>query len=78
MAVYHEILNQIQNLSRNEQNLLFEDFKKLLRDSQDIENDFSDEDLAESDSEWQNYAQGNDQGISLQELELELFGGKVE
>lgn len=78
MTAYSEILSQIQNLSRSEQTRLFEELKHRLYDSQDEEDDFSDEDLAESESEWQNYVRGDDPGKSVDALELELFGGELE
>jgi len=78
MTAYSEILSQIQSLSRSEQTLLFRELKHRLYDLQDEEDDFSDEELAESESEWQNYIQGDDPGKSLHVLELELFGGEVE
>lgn len=75
MTVYNDILNQIQTLSFSEQNRLFQELKKRL---ENLEDDFTDEDLDESESEWQNYVQGNNLGKSLQDIELELFGGEVE
>jgi esterase/lipase superfamily enzyme len=80
MTVYNEILNQIQTLSITDQNRLFQELKNRLYNSDDLDldEDFTDEDLAESESEWQNYLKGSDQGKSLQSLELELFGGEVE
>ncbi|AUC62405.1 toxin-antitoxin system antidote component [Cyanobacterium sp. HL-69] len=75
MTVYNEILNQIQTLSITDQNRLFQELKKRF---DNLDDDFTDEDLAESESEWQNYLKGTDQGKSLQSLELELFGGEVE
>lgn len=75
MTVYNEILNQIQTLSITDQNRLFQELKKRF---DNLDDDFTDEDLAESESEWQNYLKGSDQGKSLQSLELELFGGEVE
>jgi hypothetical protein len=78
MTVYNEILNQIQTLSITEQNRLFQELKKRLDNSDNLDEDFTDEDLAESESEWQNYIKGSDQGKSLQNLELELLGGEVE
>jgi len=74
MTVYNEILNQIQTLSITDQNRLFQELKKRF---DNLDDDFTDEDLAESESEWQNYLKGTDQGKSLQSLELELFGGEV-
>jgi len=75
MSVYNEILNQIQTLSITDQNRLFQELKKRF---DNLDDDFTDGDLAESESEWQNYLKGTDQGKSLQSLELELFGGEVE
>jgi len=75
MTVYNEILNQIQTLSITDRNRLFQELKKRF---DNLDDDFTDEDLAESESEWQNYLKGTDQGKSLQSLELELFGGEVE
>lgn len=78
MTVYNEILNQIQTLSITDQNRLFQELKKRFDNLDNLEDDFTDEDFAESESEWQNYFKGSDQGKSLQSLELELFGGEVE
>lgn len=78
MTIYNEILNQIQTLSITDQNRLFQELKNRLYNSDDLDEDFTDEDLAESESEWQSYLTGSDQGKSLQNLELELFGGEVE
>lgn len=75
MTVYNEILNQIQTLSITDQNRLFQELKKRF---DNLDDDFTSEDLAESESEWQNYLKGSDQGQSLQSLELELFGGEIE
>ncbi|MBL1209800.1 hypothetical protein [Geminocystis sp. GBBB08] len=75
MTVYNEILNQIQTLSITDQNRLFQELKKRF---DNLDDDFTSEDLDESESEWQNYLNGTDQGKSLQSLELELFGGEVE
>ncbi len=78
MTVYNEILNQIQTLSITEQNRLFQELKKHFDNCDNLDDDFTDEDLAESQSQWQNYLKGNDQGKSLQSIELELFGEEVE
>jgi hypothetical protein len=75
MTTYSEILNQIETLNPSEQNRLFEELKQKFDFSLDI-NEFSDQDLADSESEWQNYIEGNDSGKSIQEIELELFGEK--
>jgi hypothetical protein len=76
MTTYSEILNQIETLNPSEQNRLFEELKQKFDFSLDI-NEFSDQDLADSESEWQNYIEGNDSGKSIQEIELELFGEKI-
>jgi hypothetical protein len=76
MTTYSEILNQIETLNPSEQNRLFEELKQKFNFSLEI-NEFSDQDLADSESEWQNYIEGNDSGKSIQEIELELFGEKV-
>ena len=75
MTTYSEILNQIETLNPSEQNRLFEELKQKFDFSLEI-NEFSDQDLADSESEWQNYIEGNDSGKSIQELELELCGEK--
>lgn len=77
MITYNDILNQIETLNINEQNRLFKELKKRLYPSSNID-DFSEQDLAESESEWQNYVTGKDKGKSLQDIELELFGGEIE
>lgn len=69
MSNYTEILNQIQNLNNNEKVSLFEELKKQLYSPFDDE--FSVEELAESESQWQNYLSKKDTGKSLQEIELE-------
>lgn len=76
MTTYNNILNQIDTLHPSEQSLLFEKLKQKFNTAFEIE-DFSEQDFAESESEWQNYLNGNDQGKSLQEIELELCGGEV-
>jgi hypothetical protein len=43
-----------------------------------LEDEFSQEELEESEQEWQNYISGKDKGKSLEEIELELFGGELE
>lgn len=73
MTTYNDILNQIDTLHPSEQSLLFEKLKQKFNTAFEID-DFSEQDLAESESEWQNYLNGNDKGKSLQEIELELFG----
>jgi hypothetical protein len=75
MTIYNDILNQIDTLSISEQNRLFQELKKRLNNLEDIEDYFTEEDLDESESEWQEYVNGDDKGKSLQEIELELFGG---
>ncbi|MGI0482743.1 hypothetical protein ACN4EE_18405 [Geminocystis sp. CENA526] len=75
MTVYNEILNQIQTLSITDQNRLFQELKKRF---DNLDDDFTSQDLDESESEWQNYLKGSDHGKSLQSLELELFGGEIE
>ncbi|MFM7437526.1 MAG: hypothetical protein ACKO2V_02835 [Snowella sp.] len=76
MTTYSEILNQIETLNPSEQSRLFEELKQKFDFSLDI-NEFFDQDLADSESEWQNYIEGNDSGKSIQEIELELFGEKI-
>jgi hypothetical protein len=68
--------NQIETLNPSEQNRLFEELKQKFDFSLDI-NEFSAQDLADSESEWQNYIEGNDSGKSIQEIKLELFGEKI-
>jgi hypothetical protein len=77
MTTYTEILNQIQTLNITEKNSLFEELKNQLYPPSDIDQ-FSDEDLEESELEWQNYISGKDKGKSLEEIELELLGGELE
>jgi hypothetical protein len=72
MTTYNDILNQIDNLNPSEQSLLFEKLRQKFNTAFEIE-DFSAQDLVESESEWQNYLNGNDKGKSLEEIELELF-----
>jgi hypothetical protein len=72
MTTYNDILNQIDNLNPSEQSLLFEKLRQKFNTAFEIE-DFSAQDLVESESEWQNYLKGNDKGKSLEEIELELF-----
>jgi hypothetical protein len=72
MTTYNDILNQIDNLNPSEQSLLFEKLRQKFNTAFEIE-DFSEQDLVESESEWQNYLNGNDKGKSLEEIELELF-----
>jgi len=76
MTTYTEILNQIQSLNIMEKNKLFEELKKQLYSS--LEDEFSEEELEESEQEWQNYLSSKDKGKSLEEIELELFGGELE
>jgi hypothetical protein len=78
MTIYNDILNQIDTLSISEQNRLFQELKKRLNNLEDIEDYFTEEDLDESESEWQEYVKGDNKGKSLQEIELELFGGEIE
>jgi hypothetical protein len=73
MTTYNDILNQIDNLNPSEQSLLFEKLRQKFNTAFEIE-DFSEQDLVESESEWQNYLNGNGKGKSLEEIELELFG----
>ena len=77
MTTYNDILNQIDNLNPSEQSLLFEKLRQKFNTAFEIE-DFSEQDLVESESEWQNYLNGNDKGKSLEEIELELFGVAIE
>ena len=76
MSNYTEILSKIQTLNKTEKVSLFEELKKQLYSPCDDE--FSEEELAESESEWQNYLRGKDTGKSVEEIELELFGGELE
>lgn len=78
MTIYNDILNQIETLSFSDQNRLFQELKKRLNNLENIEDDFTEEDLYESESEWQEYVKGNNKGKLLQEIELELFGGEIE
>ena len=78
MALYEEILRQITALTKKEQNQLFQELKHRLYEVEEDEDDFSPEDLAESESEWQNYLNKRDLGKSLSEIELELLGEKIE
>jgi hypothetical protein len=77
MTTYNDILNQIDNLNPKEQSLLFEKLRQKFNTALEIE-DFSEQDLVESESEWENYLNGNDKGKSIQEIELDLFGGVIE
>jgi hypothetical protein len=46
-----------------------------LREQGEYADDVTDEEINSSDAAYQDYVKGNDTGISLKELELELFGG---
>lgn len=70
MTTYTEILNQINGLNITEKNQLFEELKKQLYSP--LEDEFSQEELEESEQEWQNYLRGKDKGKSLEEIELEF------
>lgn len=43
----------------------------------DDDEDISPEELAEADAAYQDYLDGHDPGITLEELKLKLFGKKV-
>jgi len=76
MTTYTEILNQINGLNVMEKNQLFEELKKQLYSP--LEDEFSEEELDESEQEWQNYLRGKDKGKSLEEIELKLLGCEIE
>jgi hypothetical protein len=46
-----------------------------LRAQDEYADDVTDEEINDSDAAYQDYVTGKDNGISLKELELELFGG---
>ena len=77
MTAYQEILEKIATLSKSEQNQLFQELKHRLSNFED-EEDFNEEDLEESESEWQNYINKKDLGKSLSEIELDLLGEEIE
>ncbi len=77
MTAYQEILEKIATLSKSEQNQLFQELKNRLSNLED-EEDFNEEDLEESESEWQNYINKKDLGKSLSEIELDLLGEEIE
>ena len=77
MTAYQEILEKIATLSKSEQNQLFQELKNRLSNLED-EEDFNEEDLEESESEWQNYISKKDLGKSLSEIELDLLGEEIE
>ena len=70
MTAYQEILEKIAILSKSEQNQLFQELKNRLSNLED-EEDFNEEDLEESESEWQNYINKKDLGEFLFKIELD-------
>lgn len=53
-------------------------FLELNHEKMIQDDDFCEEDFAESELEWNNYLEGKDHGKSLDTIELELFGGRIE
>lgn len=52
-------------------------FTRLREKSEFADDEISPEELAEADAAYQDYLNGRDPGISLEELKLKLFGKKV-
>jgi hypothetical protein len=48
-----------------------------LREQDNYADDVSEDELRENDSAYKSYLEGNEKGITLDELELELFGKKL-
>lgn len=46
-----------------------------LREQGEYADDVTDQELVSSNNAYQDYLEGKDQGVGLDELELELFGG---
>ncbi|NEP06657.1 MAG: hypothetical protein F6K34_18655, partial [Okeania sp. SIO4D6] len=64
-----------------EQFQLLEELKAIVENSIEAETEeelISPAEIAASETAWQDYLAGRDRGKSLQELELELFGRKLE
>ena len=81
MTTYTEVLHQVQTLSLIEQIRLFEELKAIVPTPVEVEGTdevISPEEIAISDAAWQDYLSGRDPGKTLQDLEIELFGGKLE
>ena len=81
MSTYNEVLTQIQSLPPKEQIRLLDELKKIVYYPVEVEGDdevISAEEIAESEAALQDYLAGRDQGKSLLEIELELFGRKLD
>ncbi|NEP40594.1 MULTISPECIES: hypothetical protein [unclassified Okeania] len=81
MPIYKEVVSQIHRLTKAEQFQLLEELKAIVENSIEAETEeelISPAEIAASETAWQDYLAGRDRGKSLQELELELFGRKLE
>lgn len=81
MSTYNEVLNQVQSLPPKDQMRLLDELKKIVYHPVEVEGDdevISPEEIAESEAALQDYLAGRDHGKSLLEIELELFGRKLD
>lgn len=80
MPAYNEVLTQVKNLTITEQIRLLNDLKSMVEQGIKVDDDemISVEDIYESEAALQDYLAGRDSGKSLEEIELELLGGKID
>ncbi len=79
MPAYNEVLTQVKNLTITDQLRLLNDLKSMVEQGIKVDDEIiSIEDIYESEAALQDYLAGRDSGKSLEEIELELFGGKLD
>ncbi|GBF82745.1 hypothetical protein [Aphanothece sacrum] len=77
MTTYNQVLTEIQSLSLSEQLRLLDELKVLVSHSIEVEGDDETipiEDIMQSQTAWEDYISGKDQGITSQDLKRKLLG----
>lgn len=77
MTTYNQVLHQVQSLSLSEQLKLLNELKELVSQSIEVAGDDETipiEEIIQSQTAWDDYISGKDQGISSQELKRKLLG----
>ena len=79
MFSYSKVLNPVKSLTLADQLRLLEDLNKMILLCEEVAEDdevISAEEIAESETAWQDYQAGRVRGRSPEELKLKLFGEK--
>jgi hypothetical protein len=80
MPAYNEVLTQVKSLTITEQLRLLNDLKGMVEQGIKVDDDeiISIEHINESEVALQDYLAGRDSGKSLEDIEIELFGGQLD